>query len=153
MVQQANSHLDVVRLTSDHDQSLALVWRSSLSTSRTNPDRARFHNLDLARTHLADLVDLGAAFADDTTNQIVGYVDLLSLQGSSCSSRRRRHGRMRIGIRVVRSWGSTTSDRVLQGARRARLAVGKSDGAMSFLLLNENIPNVISRNMYGVRNP
>lgn len=60
---------------------------------------------------------------------------------------------MRIGIRVVCSWGSTASDRVLEGTRRARLAVGKSDGAMGFLLLNENIPNVISRNMYSVSNP
>lgn len=79
MIQQADGHLDVVWLTSYHDQSLTLVWRSSLSTSRTNPDRTRFHNLNLACTHLADLVDLGTAFADDTAYQIVGYVDLLSL--------------------------------------------------------------------------
>ena len=151
MIQQADSHLNVVRLTSDHDQSLTLVWRSGLSTSWTDPDRTRFHNLDLARAHLADLVDLGTAFADDTADQIVRYVDLLSLQRSSCS-RRRRHW-LRIGIRVVRSWGPTSRDRFLQGARGPRLAVGKSDGAMRFLLLNEDISNVISRNMYGVRNP
>ena len=158
MVQQPDSHLDILRLTGDHDQSFPLVWWSCLSTSWTDPDRTRFHDFNLAPTHLADLVDLSTAFADDTTDQIVRYVDLLRLQGPSCScgcSRRRRHGGVRIGIRVVRSWGPTAGagDRVLVGTRRARLAVGKSDGAMGFLLLDENIPNIISRNMNGVRNP
>lgn len=79
MIQQADSHLNIVWLTSYHDQTLTLVWRSSLSTPRTDPDRTRFHNLNLARTHLADLVDLGTAFANDAANQIVRYVDLLGL--------------------------------------------------------------------------
>ena len=68
MIQQADGHLNVLGLTSDHDQSLALVWRSSLSTSWPDSDRTRFHDLNLAPTHLADLVDLSTAFADDTTD-------------------------------------------------------------------------------------
>lgn len=101
MVQQPDSHLDVLRLTSDHDQSLPLVWWSSLGTSWTDPDRTRFHDLNLAPTHLADLVDLSTAFADDTTYQIVGYVDLLRLQRPSCScSRSRRRGNSGMRIRI-----------------------------------------------------
>jgi hypothetical protein len=151
MIQQADGHLNVVWLTSDHDQSLTLVWRPSLSTSRTDTDCTRFHDFDLARTHLADLVDLGTTLADDAADQVVGYVNLLSLQGPS-RSRRWRHSGLRIGVRVVCSRRSTGGNRVLVGAWRARLAVGKSDGTMGFLLLYENVPNVISRDMDSIRN-
>jgi hypothetical protein len=118
MIQQADGHLNVMRLTSDNDQSLTLVRRASLRTSRAHPDRTRLHDLNLARTHLADLVDLGTPFTDDTTDQIVGYVDLLSLQGPSCSCWW-RHSGLRIGVRVVRSWGPAAGNRLLVGARRA----------------------------------
>lgn len=46
----------------------------------TYTDRTRLHNFDLARAHVAYLVDLGATLANDTPDEVVRDVDLLRLQ-------------------------------------------------------------------------
>ncbi|KAI3476958.1 hypothetical protein L1887_61388 [Cichorium endivia] len=73
LVEQRDGHLNVGRRTGDGDEPLV-----ARSTSRQ--PSARLHNLDVARRHGADLVDLGAALADDAADEVVGDKDLLRLR-------------------------------------------------------------------------
>lgn len=83
MIEQLHSRLDLTRLAG-HGHKPLVRSRSSTrwrATSRTScGSRARFHNPDRAARYAANLVDLGAAFADDTSDQVVGDVDLLGLR-------------------------------------------------------------------------
>ena len=109
-VQQLDRHLDVGRLAGDDDQTFALAACRRRRAVHAHAHRTRLHDLDLARAHMPNLVDLSAAFADDTPDKVVGDVDLLRLQ-----LRRRCAGRRRIG--VVGSCGSVARDPVLNTKR------------------------------------
>ena len=80
VIQELHRHLDIGRLTSDNHQSLALASSRRRRTIHAHTHRPRLHNLDLARTHVPNLVDLSAAFTDDTPDEVVRDVDLLRLQ-------------------------------------------------------------------------
>ena len=95
MIQQLDSHLDIRRLASDHDQSLPFSPRRCRRTIHAHSNSARFHDLDLARTHVPDLVDLASTFANYTAYQVVRDVDLLCLE-------------LLRGIVVRRGWWGTT---------------------------------------------
>ena len=79
MVQQLHRHLNVGRGSSNDDQPFALSAGGGGSTVHTYAYSPRFHDFDLACAHMADLVDLGAAFADDAAHKVVGDVYLLGL--------------------------------------------------------------------------
>jgi len=63
VVQELNRHLDVGWLASNDNQSL------TLSTARGAVSACpRFHDLDLAGTHVANLVDLASTLANNAAN-------------------------------------------------------------------------------------
>lgn len=80
VIQQLHCHLDVRRLTCDHNQSLALAARRKGRPIDASPDSARFHDLYLTRTHMTDLVDLRTSFTDDASNEVIRDIDLLGLE-------------------------------------------------------------------------
>ena len=79
MVQQLYRHLDVSRLTCDHDQPLVLATTRAGGAIRANSHSAWLHDFDLTRTHVSNLVYFAASFANDAPYKIVGDINLLGL--------------------------------------------------------------------------
>ena len=151
MIKHPNRQLDILRLTGDNDQSLALVGRTSRLTTDTDTNRTRLHYLNLTPTGLTNLVDLRTAFPNDAPNEIIGDEDLLRLE--------RPCGRCG-GHHVVLVWGgvvcwpwSATPCAFVECAGWTRLAIGETDSAMCFLLLDEDVTDIIGGNMNGVGHP
>ena len=80
VIQQLHRHLDICWLTGDDNQSLALAARGRSTPVQPLTHSARFHNLDLTRTHMSNFIDLTTSFSDDTSHKIVWDEDLLSLK-------------------------------------------------------------------------
>ena len=80
MIQHLHCQVDVCRMTRDDHQSLAFAACRKGCAIYTSPDSPRFHDLDLARTHVPNLVDLRTSFTNNAPNKIVRDIDLLSLE-------------------------------------------------------------------------
>ena len=158
VVKHLDRHLDVGGLPSNDDQTLALA---ACCTSRhTRRHRARLHDLDLARAHVPNFVDLRAALADDASDEVVRNVDLLRLQLRG----RRGRGRRRSAVRVVRRWRGAVPGHVgrvhVRRARTCRLRVPRgARGAVggvirvrhTFVGLDEDVANVVRRDVDRIR--
>ena len=158
VVKHLDRHLDVGGLPSNDDQTLALA---ACCTSRhTRRHRARLHDLDLARAHVANLVDLASTLANDTPHQIVGDVYLLGLdlRGRHAWCARRGSNRRR-GTRVERGGGARDVGRAGVRGVRDRSAGGVAwavrrvgGGRHAFLRLDEDVADVVRGNVDGVGN-
>lgn len=111
----------------------------------------RLHDLDLTATHLTNLINLRATFPDDASNKIIRNINLLSLKGSSRRSSWIHHVRSwKIPGPGPGPWTATTGGFVKVTGTWTLLAVGEPDSSMGFLLLYQNIANVVGGDMDGI---
>ena len=148
MIQHSNCQLDVLWLTSDDNQSLSLVGRTGSLTTNTHTYRTGFHDFDLTTARLADLVDLRATFTDDTPDKIVRDENLLRLERSRRGSG--RHHVIGVGGGEVCGSGTAATSAFVERARWTGLTIGKADGTMRLLLLDEDVANVVRGNVNGI---
>lgn len=65
VIQELNRHLDIGWLAGDDHQSLALPTGGRGRAVHAYAHSTRLHDLDLARAHMPDLINLAAAFPND----------------------------------------------------------------------------------------
>lgn len=107
LVKQIHRRLNRLWTSRNNHQPLPLLPRRHRLSIHRHARRTGLHNLNRALAHLPDLVDLAAALADDTPDQVVGDVDVLRLQRAG---RRLRCGRGHRGwtaVWVVLSWSGS----------------------------------------------
>jgi hypothetical protein len=80
MIKQLHRHLNVSRLSSDHNQSFPFTSSWSRCSIHPYPHRPGLHNLDLTCTHMPNLIDLASSLPNDTPNEVIWDVDLLCLK-------------------------------------------------------------------------
>jgi hypothetical protein len=148
MIEHSNCQLDILWLTSDNDQSLSLIRRTSRLTTNTDTHRTGFHDFDLTTARLTDLIDLRATFTNDAPDKIVGDENLLRLK-RSCRGGGRHH-MIRVGGGEVCGSGTAAASAFVERARWTGLTIGKANGAMRLLLLDKDVANVVRGNMNGI---
>lgn len=154
VIQELHRHLDIGGLTSDNHQSLALASSRRRRTVHAHTHRPRLHNLDLACTHVPNLIDLSATLADDTSHEIVRDVNLLRLQllwrtrvrGPTPTPTAATAAAVRVGVA-----GNIRRPGVWRPARVARRSVRRVRVRRHPLVrLNQDIANVICSDVYSV---
>lgn len=156
LIKQANSHLNVRRRTSNRHQPL-------ITTSTSSNTRTRFHDLDMTRRHASNLVNLGTAFTDDATDEVVRDEDLLGLRTGwelwcTCTCAYCGTGS------TTKGWsGSAVAEGLLGsgvGVGRCRRTSGGSTGSgtvrkvvgVTILVLEKDGSDVVDGNVNGIGN-
>lgn len=157
MIEKLNGHLNVLRLTSDDDQSL--IFRSACRTSHARRRCTWFHNLDLTRAHMPNLVNFASALSNYTPNQVVGDVNLLGLKllrrivHSRCSSTTHHGSKWRCTvarhIRLLASAGAHGWPRSTVRRTICRVCRGRH----AFLAFNEDVSHIVCGDMDGIGDP
>ena len=80
MVQQLNSHLNICGWTRDDDQPLTLTSCGGGAAVDPRAGGPWFHDLDLAGTHVPNLIDFASTFSNNTANEVIRDKDLLRLK-------------------------------------------------------------------------
>jgi len=138
----------------DNDQPLTLTSCGGGAAVDPGAGGPRFHDLDLAGAHVPNLVDFASTFPNNTPNKVVRDKDLLRLKlvllrRVLLRRRRRSRGIVHVGVRIPRNVGGRHPRGSACIARRPVARMRERRHA--FICFNEDIPDVIRRNMDGIR--